>query len=153
MKKTLMFTALMLALSAAFAQNRTLSISDYVVSDVLVEMLSPAKVEQMRSEDPVTLITMNRTLAAYCAVVDKLWEEDFVQMGYLEDYLPKGMTYSEEDIIAAGSVNPYKWKLPQDETRYNLFKLRKDGLYVVVMPKVELDLRVEAQLRQYGLSK
>lgn len=141
----------MCSLIVCNAQVRTMSVQDFVVSDALREHLSNAQIESMRAENPAQLIMMDRTSYAYSLVVNKLWEEDFNQMGYLEDYLPKGMSYSEDEIIDKGYVNPYIWKLPQDNTKYNLFKMRKNGYYVVVMPKEELEKRIEAQLKQYGL--
>ncbi len=153
MKRVIMILAVLLTTLTVFSQNRILSVNDYVVSEALKEVLSQSQIEKMRTEDPVTLLTMNRTIEAYSLVIYKLWDEDFVQMGYLEDYLPAGMKYSEDQIIEASFINPYKWKLPQNDTKYNLFKLRKSGVYVVVMPKDELEERVNAHLRQYGLTK
>ena len=83
-------------------------------------------------------------------MIGKLWDANFQEMRMLENYLPKGMAYDEEELIQKGYVNPYKWNLPQEEYRYNLFKLRNSGYYVVVMPKKVWEERLNAHLHQYG---
>ena len=57
---------------------------------------------------------------------------------------------NEDELIKKGYVNPFKWNLPQDTYRYNLFKLRNSEYYVVVMPKVTWEERLNAHLHQYG---
>jgi len=46
-------------------------------------------------------------------------------------------------------VNMYKWNLPQDEYRYNVYKMRTSGFYIVVLPKTVLEERVQANIRSY----
>ena len=133
----------------AFSQ-RTLPVSEYFVTPQLAEEITSAKVEDLRANDPAELIRVNYTMFNYALVTTKLWDGNFQQMGMLEDYLPKGMTYLEEDIIQKGYVNPYKWNLPQDPYRYNLFKLRRSGYYVIVLPKTTFEERLNAHLHQYG---
>ena len=133
----------------AFSQ-RTLPVSEYFVTPQLAEEITSAKVEDLRANDPAELIRVNYTMFNYALVTTKLWDGNFQQMGMLEDYLPKGMTYLEEDIIQKGYVNPYKWNLPQDPYRYNLFKLRHSGYYVIVLPKTTFEERLNAHLHQYG---
>jgi hypothetical protein len=132
-----------------FAQ-RTTPMSEFIVTSDLTEELGAAKVEDLRANNPAELVRTNYTMFNYAVVITKLWDGNFQQMGTLEQYLPKGMTYLEEDIIKKGYVNPYKWNLPQDTYRYNLFKLRRSGYYVVVLPKVTFEERLNANLRQYG---
>ena len=131
------------------AQQRQLPMSEYVVSDVLLTELTEAQVEQMRANDPAGLMRMNYTIVNAATVTYKLWDGNLQMMGTLEQYLPKGMTYEEESIIQTGSVNMYKWNLPQDDYRYNVFKLRRSGVYVVVLPKTVLEERVQAHIHSY----
>ncbi len=149
MKKTFFTMMLMGLMLVTFAQ-RQLPMSEYAVSQDLIEKLSPAKVEQMRLENPAELIRMNYTLINKAVVVGKLWDGNLQHMGMLEQYLPEGMTYLEEDIIQNGYVDPYIWNLPQEDYRYNVFKLRRSGWYVVVLPKTVLEERVQAQLKSYS---
>lgn len=149
MKKTVL-TMLMMGLMLIGFSQRQQPMSEYVVSQDLMQKLSPAKVEQMRSENPAELIRMNYTLLNKAVVVSKLWDGNLQQMGTLEQYLPKGVSYLEEDIIQHGFVDPYIWDLPQDDYRYNVFKLRRSGWYVVVLPKTVLEERVQAQLKSYS---
>ena len=142
MKKTLLTMMMMGLMLITFAQRQQ-PMSEYAVSQDLIQKLSPAKVEQMRLENPAELIRMNYTLINKAVVVGKLWDGNLKHMGMLEDYLPKGMTYLEEDIIKNGYVDPYIWNLPQEDYRYNVFKLRRNGWYVVVLPKTVLEERVE----------
>jgi hypothetical protein len=93
---------------------------------------------------------MNYCLINTAVVTSKLWDGNIMQMGTLEQYLPQGVSYVEEDIIQKGYVDPYVWNLPQDDYRYTAFKLRRNGWYVVVLPKTVLEQRVQAQLNSYS---
>ena len=148
MKKAVLMMVMMGLVLVGFSQ-RQLPMSEYVVSDALYTELSASQVEQMRSDNPAELIRMNYTMMNKAVVVFKLWDGNFQQMGSLEQYLPAGMTYLEEEIIQKGIVNPYKWNLPQDDYRYNVFKLRRNRAYVVVLPKTVLEERIQAQLKSY----
>lgn len=150
MKKIVMTMLLMSVVLIGFSQQRQQPMSKYVVSQDLIEKLSAAQVEQMRSENPAELIRMNYSLINTAVVTSKLWDGNFLQMGTLEQYLPQGVSYVEEDIIRRGYVDPYVWNLPQDDYRYGLFKLRRNGWYVVVLPKTLLEERVQAQLNLYS---
>ena len=149
MKKTVLTMVMMGAMLISFAQQH-IPMSEYYVTPQLSEELTAAKVEDLRANNPAELVRVNYTMFNYAIVTSKLWDVNFQQMGTLEQYLPKGMTYLEEDIIQKGYVNPYKWNLPQDDYRYNLFKLRRSGYYVVVMPKNIWEERLNAHLHQYG---
>jgi hypothetical protein len=149
MKKTFLTMMMMSLMLITFAQRQQ-PMSEYAVSQDLIQKLSPAKVEQMRLENPAELIRMNYTLINKATVVGKLWDGNLQHMGMLEQYLPEGMTYLEEDIIKKGYVDPYIWNLPQEDYRYNVFKLRRSGWYVVVLPKTVLEERVQAQLKSYS---
>lgn len=149
MKKIVMTMLLMSVMLIVFSQ-RQVPVSKYVVSQDLTEKLTSARVEQMRTEDPAGLIRMNYTLINNAVVVSKLWDGNFQQMGTLEQYLPSGQSYTEESIIQKGYVDTYVWNLPQDDYRYNVYKLRRNGWYVVVLPKTVLEQRVQAQLNLYS---
>lgn len=149
MKKTILTMMMMGMMLIGFAQQRQLPVSEYVVSDILQAEMTEAQIEQMRASDPAGLMRMNYTIVNAATVTFKLWDGNLQMMGTLEQYLPKGMTYDEESIIRTGSVNMYKWNLPQDAYRYNVFKLRHSGAYVVVLPKTVLEERVEAHIRSY----
>ena len=141
---------LMSVMLIGFSQQRQQPMSKYVVSQDLIQKLSSEKVEQMRSENPAELIRMNYCLINTAVVTSKLWDGNIMQMGTLEQYLPQGVSYVEEDIIQKGYVDPYIWNLPQDDYRYTAFKLRRNGWYVVVLPKTLLEQRVQAQLNSYS---
>lgn len=132
-----------------FAQRQML-LSEYNVTPQLAEEITAAKVADLRANNPAELLRVNYTMFNFAVVTTKLWDGNFQQMGMLEQYLPEGTTYLEEDIIQKGYVNPYKWNLPQDMYRYNVYKLRRSGYYVIVMPKVTWDERLNAHLQQYG---
>ncbi len=132
-----------------FAQRQML-LSEYYVTPQLAEEITAAKVADLRANNPAELLRVNYTMFNFAVVTTKLWDGNFQQMGMLEQYLPEGTTYLEEDIIQKGYVNPYKWNLPQDMYRYNVYKLRRSGYYVIVMPKVTWDERLNAHLQQYG---
>ena len=149
MKKTVLTMMMMGVLLIGFAQQR-IPISEYYVSPQLSKEITAAKVEDLRKNNPAELLRINYTMFNYALVTSKLWDGNFQQMGMLEQYLPEGMKYVEEEIIQNGYVNPYKWNLPQDPYRYNLFKLRHSGYYVVVMPKTTWEERLNAHLHQYG---
>jgi hypothetical protein len=149
MKKIVMTMLLMSVMLIGFSQ-RQVPVSKYVVSQDLTEKLTSARVEQMRTEDPAGLIRMNYTLTNAAVVVSKLWDGNFQQMGTLDQYLPSGQSYAEESIIQKGYVDNYVWNLPQDDYRYNVYKLRRNGWYVVVLPKTVLEQRVQAQLNLYS---
>lgn len=149
MKKIVMTMLLMSVMLIGFSQ-RQIPVSEYVVSRDLTEKLTSARVEQMRTEDPAGLIRMNYTLLNAAVVVSKLWDGNLQQMGTLEQYLPSGQSYVEESIIQKGYVDTYVWNLPQDDYRYNVYKLRRNGWYVVVLPKTVLEQRVQAQLNLYS---
>jgi len=150
MKKIVMTMLLMSVMLIGFSQQRQQPMSKYVVSQDLIQKLSYEQVEQMRSENPAELIRMNYCLINTAVVTSKLWDGNIMQMGTLEQYLPQGVSYVEEDIIQKGYVDPYVWNLPQDDYRYTAFKLRRNGWYVVVLPKTVLEQRVQAQLNSYS---
>ena len=149
MKKTILTTMMMGLMLIGFSQQRHESVSNYYFSPQLSEEITAAKVAELRANNPEELVRINYTMFNYALIISKLWDGNFQQMGMLEQYLPEGMTYVEEEIIQKGYVNPYKWNLPQDTYRYNLFKLRRNGYYVVVMPKVVWDERLNAHLNQF----
>ena len=149
MKKTVLTMMMMGVMLIGFAQQH-IPMSEYYVTPQLAEEITSAKVEDLRANNPEELVRVNYTMFNYALVIGKLWDGNFQQMGTLEQYLPKGMSYVEEDIIQKGYVNPYKWNLPQDDYRYNLFKLRRSGYYVVVMPKNVWEERLNAHIHQYG---
>ncbi|MBR3551612.1 MAG: hypothetical protein IKO09_06450 [Bacteroidales bacterium] len=149
MKRTILTMMMMCAMLIGFAQQRQLPMSEYVVSDLLQAEMTESQIEQMRANDPAGLMRMNYTIVNAATVTYKLWDGNLQMMGTLEQYLPKGMTYDEESIIQAGCVNMYKWNLPQEEYRYNVFKLRRSGVYVVVLPKSVLEERVQAHIHSY----
>lgn len=142
----------MMMICAAFigVAQQQIPFSQYYVDPKFAGEIAPVKVEDLRANNPAELVRMHYTMFNYALVIEKLWDANFQQMGMLENYLPKGMAYVEEELIQKGYVNPYKWNLPQDEYRYNLFKLRRSGWYVVVMPKVTWEERLNAHLHQYG---
>lgn len=149
MKKTVLTMMLMGVMLVGFAQQH-IPMSEYYVSPQLAKEITTAKVEDLRANNPAELVRTQYTMFNYALVTSKLWDGNFQEMGMLEQYLPEGMKYVEEEIIQNGYVNPYKWNLPQDTYRYNLFKLRHSGFYVVVMPKVTWEERLNAHLHQYG---
>ncbi len=149
MKKTILTTMMMGLMLIGFAQRQML-LSEYYVTPQLAEEITAAKVADLRANNPAELLRVNYTMFNFAVVTTKLWDGNFQQMGMLEQYLPEGTTYLEEDIIQKGYVNPYKWNLPQDMYRYNVYKLRRSGYYVIVMPKVTWDERLNAHLQQYG---
>ena len=149
MKKTVLTMMMMGVMLIGFAQQH-IPMSEYYVTPQLAEEITSATVEDLRANNPEELVRVNYTMFNYALVIGKLWDGNFQQMGTLEQYLPKGMSYVEEDIIQKGYVNPYKWNLPQDDYRYNLFKLRRSGYYVVVMPKNVWEERLNAHIHQYG---
>lgn len=149
MKRTILTMMMMGAMLVGIAQQQ-IPFSQYYVDPQFTQEITAAKVEDMRANNPAELVRMHYTMFNYAQIVEKLWDGNFKQMGMLEDYLPKGMTYLEEELIQKGYVNPYKWNLPQDEYRYNLFKLRHEGYYVVVMPKTVWEERLNAHFHQFG---
>jgi hypothetical protein len=149
MKKTILTTMMMGLMLIGFAQRQML-LSEYYVTPQLAEEITAAKVADLRANNPAELLRVNYTMFNFAVVTTKLWDGNLQQMGMLEQYLPEGTTYLEEDIIQKGYVNPYKWNLPQDMYRYNVYKLRRSGYYVIVMPKVTWDERLNAHLQQYG---
>ena len=149
MKKTIVTMVMMCALLVSFAQQK-IPFSQYYVDPAFAGEIAPVSVEDLRVNNPAELVRMHYTMFNYAQVIGKLWDANFQEMGMLENYLPKGMAYAEEDLIQKGYVNPYKWNLPQDEYRYNLFKLRNSGYYVVVMPKKVWEERLNAHLHQFG---
>lgn len=149
MKKTILTTMMMGLMLIGFAQRQML-LSEYYVTPQLAEEITAAKVADLRANNPAELLRVNYTMFNFAVVTTKLWDGNFQQMGMLEQYLPEGTTYLEEDIIQKGYVNPYTWNLPQDMYRYNVYKLRRSGYYVIVMPKVTWDERLNAHLQQYG---
>lgn len=149
MKKTVLTMMVMSLVLIGFSQQRHESVNDFYFSPQLSEEITAAKVADLKANNPKELVRINYTMFNFAQVIDKLWDGNFQQMGMLEDYLPEGMTYVEEEIINKRYVNPYKWNLPQDTYRYNLFKLRHSGYYVVVMPKVTWEERLNAHLNQF----
>lgn len=141
---------MMMGLMLAGFSQQSIPFNQYYVDPKFAEEIAPVNVEELRANNPAELVKMHYTMFNYALVAGKLWDGNFQQMGTLEQYLPEGMTYLEEDIIQKGYVNPYKWNLPQDEFRYNLFKLRRSDYYVVVMPKVTWEKRLNAHLQQFG---
>ena len=131
-----------------FAQQKPLD--NFYPSQMIYEQLTPAQVEQMRASNPAELLRLNYTLVNSILVVEKPLDGDAHQMGLLEKYAPKGMAYNEDEIIRSGSLNPNKWQLPQDKTRWNVFTLKRSGYYVIVPPETVFNQRLQAFLKSYG---
>lgn len=148
--KKIVLTMMTMSLMLIGLAQRQIPVSEYVVSPALYDLMTPEQAAQALQDNPSDLIRKNYTINNFALVTSKLWDGNFQQMGMLEQYLPKGTTYVEEEIIEKGYVNPYLWNLPQDDYRYNLFKLRHTGYYVVVMPKTVWEERLNAHLHQYG---
>ena len=149
MRKTVLTMMMMGVMLFCFAQEH-IPFGQYYVAPEFTEEFGASKVEDLRANQPAELVRMHYTMFNYALVIGKLWDGNFQQMGMLEQYLPKGMAYNEDELIKKGYVNPFKWNLPQDTYRYNLFKLRNSEYYVVVMPKVTWEERLNAHLHQYG---
>lgn len=153
MKKIVLTMMMMGVLLIGFSQQRQLSMSEYVVSPELTEYLSPAGVEQLRASDPAELIRKNYTITNMYMVVTKLFDGNLQDKGYLNQYVPNGVSYNEDEIISNGFINPYLWNLPQDEYRVNVYKLQRSGYYVLVTPANVMRERIDAQLQQYNIHK
>lgn len=148
MKKVVLSMMMMGALVFCFAQQRTLV--DFYPSEKIYEQLTPTQVEQMRSENPAELLRLNYVLVNSILVIDKPLDGETHQMGKLENYLPEGMVYDEDEIVRRGSLNPFKWQLPQDKTLWNVFTLRRSGYYVIVPPETVFNQRLQAFIKSYG---
>ncbi len=132
-----------------FAQ-RQVPMSDFYPSQMIYEQLTPAQVEQMRSEDPAGLLLMNYKMVNSAVVIAKPLDGEVKQMGSLEKYLPAGMSYNEDEIIRNGAINPFKWQLPQDKTQWCVYQMRRSGYFVAVPPETVFNERSQAFLRAYG---
>lgn len=149
MKKIVLTMMTMGLLLMSFAQ-RQVPMSEFYPADMIYEYLTPAQVEQLKSENPAELLRINYTMANTAVIVSKPIDGDLQQMGRLENFLPEGMTYNEDEIIHQGALNPFKWHLPQDMNKWNVYSLRQEGYYVVVVPKTIFNDRVQAFIKSYG---
>lgn len=148
MKKAVLTMVMMGAMVFCLAQQKPLT--DFYPSQMIYEQLTPAQVEQMRTDNPAELLRLNYTLVNSILVTEKPLDGDARQMGALEKYLPEGIAYNEDDIIRSGSLNPYKWQLPQDKTQWNVFTLKRSGYYVIVPPETVFNARLQTFLKSYG---
>ena len=149
MKKTVLTMMMVGAMVFCFAQQQR-PLVDFYPSEKIYEQLTPAQVEQMRTDNPAELLRLNYTLVNSILVTEKPLDGDARQMGALEKYVPKGMANNEDEIIRSGSLNPYKWQLPQDKTQWNVFTLKRSGYYVIVPPETVFNARLQAFLKSYG---
>ena len=58
--------------------------SQYYVDPKFAEEIAPAKVEDLRANNPAELVRMHYTMFNYALVIEKLWDANFQQMGMLE---------------------------------------------------------------------
>lgn len=149
MKKIVLTMMVMGVALIGFAQ-RQVPMSDFYPSEMIYEQLTPAQVEQMRTDNPAELLRLNYTLVNSILVIEKPLDGETNQMGQLDKYVPEGMVYNEDEIIRSGSLNPYKWKLPQDKTQWNVFSLKRSGYYVIVVPETVFNQRLQAFIKSYG---
>lgn len=149
MKKLVLTTVVMSVMLVGFAQ-RQIPMSEFYPSEMIYEQLSHEQVEQMKTSNPVELLSMNYLMVNTAVVIGKPIDGNTQAMKPLDQYVPAGMSYDEEEIIRTGALNPYKWDLPQDKYRWNIFPLHRAGYYVVVAPETELDARLQAYLRSCG---
>lgn len=152
MKKIVTTMFLMSLMLITFAQ-RQLPMSEYVVCAELIQELTPSRVEQLRAENPAELIRLNYTRINGALLAIKPVGGNTQDMGYLKQYVPEGVTYNEDEIIANGGVNILLWNLPRDQYRTNVFKLQKNGYTVVVNPISVMEERIAAQCQVYGVNK
>lgn len=141
------------AMLIGMAQQRQLPMSEYVVSKELMDYLTPAKVEQMRANQPAELIRMNYIMLNGAKLVTKEIGGNTHDMGYLKDYTPAGVVYNEAEILAKSWLNPFVWNLPQDQYRTNIFKLKNSDYFIVVLPSSVMNERIYAQMQQFGVHK
>lgn len=153
MKKIVMTMMLMSVMLIGFSQQRQLPMSEYYVSPDLYEVMTPAQVEQLRANDPAELIRMNYTMINCIKVANKPVDANSQDMGYLRQFVPEGVQYDENEIIERGFLNPFLWKLPQDENRYNIYKLNRSGWFVVVNPASVMRERIAAHCQMYIINQ
>lgn len=153
MKKTVLTMMMMGVMLIGFAQQRQLPMSEYVVSKELNEYLTPAKVEQMRANQPAELIRMNYIMLNGAKLITKELGGNTKDMGYLKDYTPAGVVYNEAEILDKSWINPFLWNLPQDQYRTNIFKLKNSDYFIMVLPTSVMEERINAQMQQYGVHK
>ena len=147
MKKIFALLTVICCVLSGFAQR---SMSDYVVSPAMYQQFSQAEVEQYRQTNPAELMRLNYKMNNYALVVAKLFEDNYQNMGFIEQYAQKGVTPNEDEILKNGYLNPFQFDFPQDEYKYNVFQLHHNGYYVVVMPKYLYNERLAAHMAQYG---
>lgn len=148
MKKLLLTMMLTGVLALGFAQKQTMTY--FYPTQMIYEQLTPAQVEQMKSENPAGLLQLNYQLVNSAVVIAKPLDGEVKQMGNLDKYVPEGVSYDEEEIIRNGALNPFKWKLPQDKTQWCVYRMHRSGYYVAVPPETVFNERMQAFLKSYG---
>lgn len=122
--------------------------NDLILVPMMNEQFSSTELEQYRQNDFAKLFELNYRMINYATVCTKLPTDNYQIVGNLEKYALAGVTVNEEDILQNG-INPFLFNLPQDNVRYNVFPMRKNGYYVLVLPKRLYDERMNANLQNY----
>lgn len=147
MKKLTIFLVAITCCIACYAQR---SVQEFVVNERMYEQFSKTEIEQMRQNDFAQLFKLNFKMNNYAMVSAKLSDENYKIMGSVQQYAKEGVVTNEEQIIRDGYLNPFLYDFPQDDFRVNVFTFSKEGYYVLVIPKIWYNERVNAQLNEYG---
>lgn len=150
MKKLLSMLVVFCVVSSIHAQKQA---KDFVINPVMYEQFTQAQIDHYLQTDLAELIRLNYKMTNYAGVSSKMVGGEYQVLGYPEQYAHDGVRVDEEEIIEKGYLNPFLYNFPQDEYKINVFPLHIEGYYVIVMPKVLYEPRVNAQLNEYGLQK
>lgn len=148
MKKTVLFCLLISLVMTGFSQVSKLSKSEFVMNDRMHEVFSQSQLDDMYNNDFDVLFRLNYKMNNFARLSTK-GVEGANEMGFIDQYAKKGVSVNEGKIVREGALNPFDFDFPQDEIKYNVFKLHTNGYYVIVPPKARFEADVEANLQQF----
>ena len=145
MKKIYLLLVVVLCFVGSYAQTPK---SRFVLATRMTEQFSQSEIDRMYQNDFAQLFRLNYKMLNYALITTKLDGMNCQKMNSVDMYAKSGVVVDEKDMIENG-VNPFQFDFPQDEYRYNVFPMHTAGFYVVVLPKVLYDERMEALLSTF----
>lgn len=125
---------------------------DIKVDPMLYSVMTPAQVEDMRTNNPKQLVIENFKTSYYCFLALKMTEPEgtFNMKDDLKNHIKVGKLCDYQSIIQTGCINPNDYNLEQDPYRLNVYPMGTTGAYIIVFSKMLFDQNLQAKLREYG---
>ena len=147
MKKILLLTATICLCLNIFAQKSAQSIK---YEGVLAQAISQERYDRLQRESPSKLVATYYEVTQFCYVSNQLPENSRV-LGEFCDYVSPDQVCDDAATVASTKqLNPRKYTMARDESRYNAYPIGDTGYYVIVYPADVYKKNYLSFMKSYG---